>query len=42
MILTDHKEVKSLLQMLLLHAIPEPLLSDKQAFDISKQILKIS
>lgn len=41
MILTDHKEVKSLLQMLLLHAIPEPLLSDKQAFDISKQILKI-
>lgn len=41
MILTEYKEVKSLLQMLLLHAIPEPLLSDKQAFDISKQILKI-
>ena len=41
MILTEHKEVKSLLQMLLLHAIPEPLLTDKQAFDLSKQILKL-
>ena len=41
MILTEHKEVKSLLQMLLLHAIPETLLTDKQAFDLSKQILKL-
>lgn len=39
--LTEGKEVKSLLQMLLLHAIPEPVISDKKAFDISKQILKL-
>lgn len=39
--LTEGKEVKSLLQMLLLHAIPEPVISDKKAFDIAKQILKI-
>ena len=35
---TDGKEVKSLLQMLLLHAIPTPVISDKKAFDIAKQI----
>lgn len=39
--LTDGKVVKSLLQMLLLHAIPNPVISDKKAFDISKQILKL-
>lgn len=39
--LTDGQEVKSLLQMLLLHAIPEPVISDKKAFDVSKQILKL-
>ncbi len=39
--LTDGKEVKSLLQMLLLHAIPTPVISDKKAFDIAKQILKL-
>ncbi|PTI99010.1 hypothetical protein BU054_00660 [Staphylococcus simulans] len=39
--LTEGKEVKSLLQMLLLHAIPEPVISDKKAFDISKQILTL-
>ena len=39
--LTEGKELKSLLQMLLLHAIPEPVISDKKAFDISKQILKL-
>ncbi|PTI40742.1 hypothetical protein BU062_08680 [Staphylococcus succinus] len=39
--LTDGKEVKSLLQMLLLHAIPEPVISDKKAFDVSRQILKL-
>lgn len=39
--LTDGKEVKSLLQMLLLHAVPEPVISDKKAFDISRQILKL-
>src|SRR5699024_9934390 len=38
--LTDGKEVKSLLQMLLLHAVPEPVISDKKALDISRQILK--
>ncbi|MDU0451174.1 hypothetical protein [Staphylococcus chromogenes] len=39
--LTEGKEVKSLLQMLLLHAIPEPVISDKKAFDVAKQILKL-
>lgn len=39
--LTDGKEVKSLLQMLLLHAVPEPVISDKKAFDISRRILKL-
>ncbi|RIO42878.1 hypothetical protein [Staphylococcus nepalensis] len=39
--LTDGKEVKSLLQMLLLHAVPEPVISDKKALEISRQILKI-
>ena len=39
--LSDGKEVKSLLQMLLLHAVPEPVISDKEAFDISRKILKI-
>ncbi|QLK85444.1 hypothetical protein [Staphylococcus sp. 17KM0847] len=39
--LTKGQEVKSLLQMLLLHAIPEPVISDKQAFNTSKQILKL-
>ncbi len=39
--LTEGKEVKSLLQMLLLHAIPEPLISDKKAFSVAKQILKL-
>ncbi|MDO5375155.1 hypothetical protein [Staphylococcus rostri] len=39
--LTEGQEVKSLLQMLLLHAIPEPVISDKQAFNTAKQILKL-
>ncbi|EMV8560189.1 hypothetical protein AADD88_000963 [Staphylococcus pseudintermedius] len=39
--LTKGKEVKSLLQMLLLHALPEPVISDKKAFEVSKQILKL-
>lgn len=39
--LTDGKEVKSLLQMLLLHAVPEPVISDKKAIEISRQILKL-
>ncbi|MBF9282159.1 hypothetical protein I3V58_14065, partial [Staphylococcus epidermidis] len=39
--LTDGNEVKSLLQMLLLHAIPEPVISDKKAFDVAKRILKL-
>ncbi|CAD7360540.1 MULTISPECIES: hypothetical protein [Staphylococcus] len=39
--LTEGKEVKSLLQMLLLHAIPEPVISDKRAFSVAKQILKL-
>ncbi|UXR71948.1 MULTISPECIES: hypothetical protein [unclassified Staphylococcus] len=39
--LTNGQEVKSLLQMLLLHAIPEPVISDKQAFNTAKQILKL-
>src|SRR5699024_7001449 len=34
-------EVKSLLQMLLLHAVPEPVISDKKALEISRQILKL-
>ena len=38
---TDGNEVKSLLQMLLLHAIPEPVISDKKAFDVAKRILKL-
>lgn len=39
--LTNGKEVKSLLQMLLLYAIPEPVISDKEALDVAKQILKL-
>lgn len=39
--LTDGKEVKSLLQMLLLYAVPEPVISDKKALEISRQILKL-
>lgn len=39
--ITEGKEVKSLLQMLLLHAVPEPVISDKKAFDVSRQILKL-
>ncbi|RIP36006.1 hypothetical protein BUZ14_04965 [Staphylococcus gallinarum] len=39
--LTEGKEVKSLLQMLLLHAVPEPVISDKKAFDVARQILKL-
>ena len=39
--LTDCNEVKSLLQMLLLHAVPEPVISDKKAMEISRQILKL-
>src|SRR5699024_4029309 len=39
--LTYGKEVKRLLQMLLLHAVPERAISDKKAFEISRQILKI-
>lgn len=27
--------------MLLLHALPEPVISDKKAFEVSKQILKL-
>lgn len=39
--LTESKVVKSLLQMLLLHALPTPVISDKKAFDVAKQILKL-
>lgn len=39
--ITEGKEVKSLLQMLLLYAVPEPVISDKKAFDVSRQILKL-
>lgn len=39
--LTNGKEVKSLLQMLLLYAIPEPVISDSEAFKVAKQILKL-
>lgn len=39
--LTDHKEIKSLLQLLFLYAVPNPVISDKEAFDVSKQILKL-
>ncbi|MCG3401895.1 hypothetical protein K0017_06125 [Staphylococcus massiliensis] len=39
--LTEGKEVKSLLQMLLLHALPEPVITDKHAFDVAKKILKL-
>ncbi|MCE5038740.1 hypothetical protein [Staphylococcus auricularis] len=39
--LTDGKEVKSLLQMLLLHAVPEPVISDKHALEVARQILKL-
>ncbi|ARJ17030.1 hypothetical protein SHJJP8905_000201 [Staphylococcus lugdunensis] len=39
--LTEGKEVKSLLQMLLLHAIPEPVISDAKALKVAKQILKL-
>ncbi|PNZ70261.1 hypothetical protein E2556_06615 [Staphylococcus croceilyticus] len=39
--LTNGQEVKSLLQMLLLHAIPEPVISDSEAFKVAKQILKL-
>ena len=35
------KEIKSLLQMLLLHAIPEPVITDSEAFKVAKQILKL-
>ena len=27
--------------MLLLHAVPEPVISDKKAFDVARQILKL-
>ena len=33
-------KIKSLLQMLLLHAIPEPVITDS-AFKVAKQILKL-
>ncbi|TDM12272.1 hypothetical protein [Macrococcus lamae] len=39
-ILTDHKEIKSLLQLLFLYAIPDPVISDKEAFSVAKEILK--
>ncbi|MCU5746925.1 hypothetical protein N9R04_09570 [Staphylococcus sp. SQ8-PEA] len=39
--LTDGKEVKSLLQMLLLHAVPEQVISDKEAMEVARQILKL-
>ncbi|MGW9856649.1 hypothetical protein ACUXIR_001097 [Staphylococcus hominis] len=39
--LTNGKEIKSLLQMLLLYAIPEPVISDSEAFKVAKQILKL-
>lgn len=39
--LTNGKEIKSLLQMLLLHAIPEPVITDSEAFKVAKQILKL-
>lgn len=39
--LTNGQEIKSLLQMLLLHAIPEPVISDSEAFKVAKQILKL-
>lgn len=39
--LTEGKEVKSLLQMLLLYAVPEPVISDSKAMKVAKQILKL-
>ncbi|MCE4955968.1 hypothetical protein [Macrococcoides caseolyticum] len=39
--MTDKMEVKSLLQLLFLYAVPEPVISDKEAFDTAKQILKL-
>ncbi|WP_414051013.1 hypothetical protein [Macrococcus animalis] len=39
--MTDRLEVKSLLQLLFLYAVPEPVITDKEAFDTAKQILKI-
>ena len=39
--LTNGKEIKSLLQMLLLYAIPDPIISDSEAFKVAKQILKL-
>lgn len=39
--MTSYNEVKSLLQLLFLYAVPEPVITDKEAFDTAKQILKI-
>jgi hypothetical protein len=39
--LTEHKEVKSLLQLLFLYAIPDPVISHKEAFNVAKEILKL-
>lgn len=39
--MTNGQEVKSLLQFLFLYAVPEPVITDKEAFDTAKQILKI-
>ncbi|GGB01192.1 hypothetical protein ERX37_08795 [Macrococcus hajekii] len=37
--LTESKEVKSLLQLLFLYTVPEPVLTDRQAYQVAKQIL---
>ncbi|TDL96594.1 hypothetical protein [Macrococcus carouselicus] len=39
--LTGSREVKSLLQLLFLYTVPEPALTDRQAYQVAKQILKL-
>lgn len=39
--LTDYKEIKSLLQLLFLYTVPEPVLTDRQAYQVAKEILKL-
>ncbi|UTH14237.1 hypothetical protein [Macrococcus equipercicus] len=39
-VMTGDKEIKSLLQLLFLYAVPDPVVSDKEAFTVAKEILK--
>lgn len=39
--MTESKEIKNLLQLLFLYTVPNPVLSDREAFDTAKQILSI-